>query len=227
MMVLTYPHKIIKLSSMEMSRGGRSMSKFGVGVGDDFPVDDGNGQGADQGPPRDEREEFEDWKRRREAHRARHEQYRQQRAEWQERKSAFKEKIRAAARESFGDGRHDDDRHYGGWQAGPRRSHFPFFLWPAIGLMIPILIIALLVAIIAAVFKSPFVFLGLVLLAFLFFGFRHHHWAGPGHGHWHDRDRWRRRDNGYDVDLKPSSASTSEPKQTPSSSAAAPQDGGK
>jgi hypothetical protein len=207
------------------------MSKFGVGVGDDFPVDDGNGQGAggDQGPPRDDREEFEEWKRRREAHRARREQVRQQRAEWQERKRAFKEKIRAAARESFGDGRHDGERHYYGWHSGQRRSHFPFFLWPAIGLMIPILLIALLVAIIAAVFKSPFMFLGLVLLAFLFFGFRAHHWAGPGHGRWHDRDhgrdRWRGRDDGYDFDLKPSSSSTNDPKQTPPAPPPAPQTG--
>jgi hypothetical protein len=209
------------------------MSKFGVGVGDDFPVDDGSGrgEGGDQGPPRDEREEFEEWKRRREAHRARREQYRQQRAEWQERKRAFKEKIRAAARESFGDGRYDDDRRYDGdrryygWHGGYRRSHFPFFMLPALGLMIPILIIAVLVAVIAAVFKSPFVFLSLVLLAFLFFGFRHHRWAGPGHRHWHGHDRWH--GDGYDFDLKPTSSSTSGPAQTPPAPPAAPQDGGK
>lgn len=203
------------------------MSKFGVGVGDDFPVDDGNGrgEGGDQGPPRDEREEFEDWKRRREAHRARREQYRQQRAEWQERKRAFKEKIRAAARESFGDARYDDDRGYRGWHSGHRRSRFPFFLWPAIGIMIPILFIALLVAIIAAVFKSPFVFLGLVLLAFMFFGFRHHRWAGPGHRHWHGH--WHGGSDGYDFDLKPTSSSTGGSTQTPPAPPAAPQDGGK
>jgi hypothetical protein len=209
------------------------MSKFGVGVGDDFPVDDGNGQGAsgDQGGPRDDREEFEEWKRRRAAHRARREEYRRQREEWQQRKRAFKEKIRAAARESFGDGRYDDDRRYYGWHGGFRRSRFPFFLLPAIGLMIPVLLIALLVAIIAAIFKSPFVFLALVLLAFMVFGYRAHRWAGPGH-HWHGRDwhdhgrdRWRGRDDGYDFDLKPSSSSTTEPKQTPPSPPPTPQAG--
>lgn len=205
------------------------MSKFGVGVGDDFPVDDGNGQGAsgDQGPPRDDREEFEEWKRRREAHRARREQYRQQREEWRERKRAFKEKIRAAARESFGEGRYDGDHHYYGWHSGQRRSHFPFFLWPAIGLMIPILLVALLVALVAAIFKSPFMFLALVLAAFLFFGFRGHRWASHGHWHGHDHGRghWHGRDDGYDFDLKPTSSSTNEPKQTPPTPPPAPQDG--
>ncbi|MBS0273212.1 MAG: hypothetical protein JSR55_02160 [Proteobacteria bacterium] len=49
-------------------------------------------------------------------------------------------------------------------------------------------------SVIAAVFKSPFLFLGLVVLAFLFFGFHHHH-------HRHDDFRGSYRD--YDFDLKP------------------------
>src|ERR1700761_3413483 len=90
------------------------MSKFGVGVGDDFPVDDGSGQnaGANQGEPRDDRAEYEEWKRRKEAHRAQREQWHAQREEWRNRKRAFKERVRAAARESFGD--HWDERHHGG-----------------------------------------------------------------------------------------------------------------
>ena len=39
------------------------MSKIGVGVGDDFPVDDGAPKNTSE-PPRDDRAEFEEWKRR-------------------------------------------------------------------------------------------------------------------------------------------------------------------
>src|ERR1700761_7731458 len=145
------------------------MSKFGVGVGEDFPVDDGSGPGAgaNQGQPRDDRAEYEDWKRRREAHRAQHEQWHAQREEWRQRKHAFKEKIRAAARESFGDDY--DDRHggrgFGRGRFGGRgvfgygRHGFPFGL-----ALIPVLGIVLVVALIAAIIKSPFVFLALALL---------------------------------------------------------------
>ncbi|HEY5339360.1 MAG TPA: hypothetical protein VIJ85_14220 [Rhizomicrobium sp.] len=200
------------------------MSKFGVGVGDDFPVDDGSGNaaGGDQAP-RDDREDYEEWKRRREAHRAQREQWRAQREEWRNRKRAFKEKVRAAARESFGAGRddYDDVRHDGG-RYGYRRHRFPFFLWPMVGLLIPILVIGLLISLIAAIFKSPFLFLALILAAFLVFGFRRHHWAG--HRGWHDHGRGR----DYDFDLKPSRA----PSQPPQPSVVvtpppAPQDGGK
>ena len=171
------------------------MSKFGVGVGDDFPVDDGSGNepGRDQARPEDERAEYEEWKRRRDAHRAQRDEWRRQREEWRERKRAFKERVRQAARESFGprDGDYEYERHYG-WRSGrSHRSGFPFLVWPAIGLLIPILIIALLVSVIAAVFKSPFLFLGLVVLAFLFFGYHHHH----------RHDDFRGPD--YDFDLKP------------------------
>jgi hypothetical protein len=60
-----------------------------------------------------------------------------------------------------------------------------------VGLLIPVLIVATFLAIIAAVFKSPFVFLGLIALGFLFFTHRHHHRRG-----YHGR--------GYDFDLRPS-----------------------
>jgi hypothetical protein len=168
------------------------MSKFGVGVGDDFPVDDGRGN--DQAQPQDDRAEFEEWKRRRDAHRAQREEWRRQREEWRERKRAFKERVRQAARESFGPRAGDyEDRHYYGWRSGRGRGGFPFLVWPAIGLLIPVLIVAIFISIIAAVFKSPFLFLGLVALAFLFFGYRHHHH--------HDDFRGPYRD--YDFDLKP------------------------
>lgn len=177
------------------------MSKFGIGVGDDFPVDDGRGNepGRDQAPPPDDRAEYEEWKRRRDAHRAQREEWRRQRDEWRERKRAFKERVREAARESFGSraGEYEYGHHYG-WRSGrSRRGGFPFLVWPAIGLLIPILIIALLVSVIAAVFKSPFLFLGLIALGFLFFGYRHHHHHDDFRGHHRD----------YDFDLKPSRGS--------------------
>lgn len=174
------------------------MSKFGVGVGDDFPVDDGRGNaaGADQGQradnPGDDRAEYEEWKRRRDAQRAQRDEWRRQRDGWKARKRAFKERVRAAARESFG--QEWDDYRRGQNRFDGHRHRFPFFFWPVFGLLIPILIVAIFISLISAVFKSPFLFLGLVLLAFLFFSHRHHHY----------RDRYR--DFGprdYDFDLKP------------------------
>lgn len=174
------------------------MSKYGVGVGDDFPVGDpgrGNQQGGDQGPPRDDHEEFEEWKRRRDEYRARREEWRKQREEWHARKRAFKEKVRQAARESFGArGSDDRDRYYYGGRG--RHGRFPFFLWPAIGLIIPILILALIVSLIAAIFKSPFAFLALMALGIGFFMWRHGHYQHHDYGFGGTcRD--------YDFDLKP------------------------
>jgi hypothetical protein len=195
------------------------MSKFGVGVGDDFPVDDGSGQGADgnQGPSGDDRADYEEWKRRREAHRASREQWRAQREEWRGRRRAFKEKIRAAARESFGDDW--EDRRY-------RRRAYHGFRFPLLAL-IPILGLVLVVSLIAAILKSPFIFLALAGVAIFFIAHHrdHRHFAGHGR-HWHGRD--------YDFDLKPSHGPqpptgngtivTPPPSQTPPP---APQDGGK
>jgi hypothetical protein len=210
------------------------MSKFGVGVGDDFPVDDGNGQGAsgNQGQPRDDRADYEEWKRRREAHRAQREQWRAQREEWRNRKRAFKEKIRAAARESFGDDW--EDRRYGRGGFGYGRRGFPFGV-----ALIPVLGIVLVVALFAAIIKSPFVFLALALVGFFFFAHRFHHHGHrfAGHGwHGHDRHGHDRHGRDYDFDLKPSpeaktnndAAVTPPPTQTsPQTPPSAPQDGGK
>jgi hypothetical protein len=216
---------------MEMSQGGQSMSKFGVGVGDEFPVDDGSGPGAggDQGP--DDRAQYEAWKRRKEAYRAQREQWRAQREEWRSRKHAFKEKVRAAARESFGDDW--DERRYGRRGYGYGRRGFGLSLFA----LIPLLGLVLMVALIAAIIKSPFVFLALALGGFFLFAYRHHRHDHnfAGHG-WHGPDRDGR---SYDFDLKPSRAPqapkdnnadynnvivTPPPSQTPPQS---PQDGGK
>jgi hypothetical protein len=135
------------------------MNKIGVGVGDDFPVDDGNGGGQPgaQGP-RSEQEEFEDWKRRRDAWRAEREQWRAQRDAWRARKRAFKEKVRAAARESFGDSAN--------WHHGYDRRGEPYYHWRprfwGLWALIPIFAILLFLSLIAAIFKSPFLFLALI-----------------------------------------------------------------
>ena len=148
------------------------MSKIGVGVGEDFPVDDGHGAGA-AGPqgPRSEQEEFEDWKRRRDQWRSQREQWRAQRDEWRARKRAFKQKIREAAHESFGqewDGyRYEQYRRSRGF--GP--------IWA----VIPILGIVLFISLIAAIFKAPFVFLGVIAICAVVcahhnrYRFRHHY----------------------------------------------------
>ncbi|HEY2069635.1 MAG TPA: hypothetical protein VGG48_08795 [Rhizomicrobium sp.] len=155
------------------------MSKIGVGIGDDFPVDDeGNGSnaGGPQGAPRSEQEEFEDWKRRRDAHRAEREQWRASREEWRAKKRTFKQKVREAARESFG-GDYDRWRHERYGRDGHRHGWYP-----ALWLLVPILALALFISLISAIFKAPFLFLGLIAIAAVLFNQRRWLW----HGDWHD-----------------------------------------
>jgi hypothetical protein len=161
------------------------MSKVGVGVGEDFPVDDGNGgaQGGGQGP-RDERAEFEEWKRRRDAWRSEREAARAERDAWRARKRAFKQKIRDAARESFGDGAN--------WRDGYGRHGESYYHWrprfSALWMLVPVVGLLLFFSLVAAIFKAPFAFLALILIgAFLFAHqgrghFRHHHGFGRDYG---------------------------------------------
>jgi Flp pilus assembly protein TadB len=105
------------------------MSKIGVGVGDEFPVDDG----APKPPPTNpdpaaqeqaDRAEFEEWKHRRDAYRAQREAWRASREEWRRRRHDWKDQWRAqrrAWRDEFHDGRHGRSRgaypfHYGPWR---------------------------------------------------------------------------------------------------------------
>ena len=170
------------------------MSKIGVGVGEDFPVDDGHGggQGAGQGAPRSEQEEFEDWKRRREQWRAQREQWRSQRDEWRARKRAFKQKIREAAQENFG--QEWDSHRYAQYRRA--RHWYPF--WP-IWAVIPIVGIVLFVSLIAAIFKAPFLFLGLIAICAI------------AYGH-HNNFRFHR----YDYDMPRGPIVTPPPKSDPS-----------
>jgi hypothetical protein len=146
------------------------MSKIGVGIGDDFPLDDGHGggaggsqgAGASQDTPQSERDEFEAWKRRRDARRAEREYWRSQREEWRARKREFKRRIREAARESFGDRGDWHDRY------GDGHYHWRPRFW-GLWLLVPVLGILLFFSLVSAVFKAPFVFLALVAIGAFFF----------------------------------------------------------
>jgi hypothetical protein len=105
------------------------MSKIGVNIGEDFPVEDpsrtsgpadqsqpspddrqqsADGDGAANGS--DDRDEFERWKWWREGEQHWQEDVRNARAEWEARKRAFKENIRAAVHDAMGS--HVNGRHH-------------------------------------------------------------------------------------------------------------------
>ena len=169
------------------------MSKIGVGVGEDFPVDDGAGK---TGPGDDDRAEYETWKRRRDAWRARREQWRadqdewrQRRDEWRARRRAFKEKVRNAARETFGP-EYDAYR-----DARGRYGHY----WPFSYGLLRILGIVLVIALISEIFRAPLLFLALIGGAWFFLFHRRHGYAHAG----------------YDFDAQPAPQSSAQPAQPP------------
>jgi len=179
------------------------MGKIGVGVGDDFPVDDENGgaSGGQQGPANqrseaDDRAEYEMWKRRRDAWRAEREARRAEREAWKARKRAFKRKLKEAIHDSFGDedyrgdyrGRDWNDRYDGRGRAG-----HPFgWRWagPAalLAIVVPFLILMLVFALISAAFKAPFVILAVCAIVWIVYGMRHHHRHDRGYRYYYDGD---------------------------------------
>jgi hypothetical protein len=132
------------------------MSKIGVNVGEEFPVEDpshGCNSSDQSQPSRDshsqngdrdarpngchDRAEFERWKWRREGERLWQDDVRNERTEWEARKQAFKEKIRAAVHEAVGNhvnGRHHAWGHTWRWR-----------LWPlgTVGMSIAVLALAM------------------------------------------------------------------------------------
>ena len=62
-----------------------------------FPVDDGAPKNTGE-PPRDDRAEFEEWKRRRDSYRAQREAWRAQREEWRNRRDEWKAHWKAQGR---------------------------------------------------------------------------------------------------------------------------------
>ena len=151
------------------------MSKIGVGVGDDFPVDDGAPKN-DSGPqaPRDDRAEFEEWKHRRDAYRAQKDAWRAQREEWRARRDDWKAHIKAQSR-AWRDDFREDIRAGAGEFAGPygryrRRGYFPFY-----GLLMRILFAVAAIALIVFVFAHiGYILVGLLAVAVLFAAWHHY-----------------------------------------------------
>lgn len=198
------------------------MGKIGVGVGEDFPVDDGDGNtaaGAQGAAPGDDRAEFEAWKRARDDERRYREEKQRRHEEWHQRSRDFKDKLRAAAHESFGrDFRHDDsdwhDRHVHGFRA---MRYWPVGLGIAVlAIGIPVLVIALFFSLISAAFKAPFVILALLAMAAFFVWHRAHHHSFGHYGR-HDgrHGRYRYYDDS-DIQTPP------RPQQPPQPPAVAP-----
>jgi hypothetical protein len=141
------------------------MSKYGVGVGDDFPVDDGRGRG--QQGPEDDRAEFEEWKRRRDAWRAQREAYRAQGEEWRRRRDEWRaqwKEQRRAWRDQYRDT-------YRGFGDDSRRWHPPFYM--GYGLWRALWIIALIGLVIFAFQHLGVIIVGMLALAALFYAYHH------------------------------------------------------
>jgi Flp pilus assembly protein TadB len=139
------------------------MSKLGVGVGDEFPIDDGNPAGGNaSGGPGTNNPDYEarraEWRRQREAWREQRRQLRDQwRAEWREKKRAFKEEMRAKYGEDF-------DLHgygHGGYGRYWRGHHLLRFLF-----------ILGLIMIVITLLNHVVVLFGLVVLAGLYLAYR-------------------------------------------------------
>jgi hypothetical protein len=136
------------------------MTKIGVGVGEDFPMEDRpSGQGGGEGPPGgcgwSQDWDSAEW-------RARREEWRQQRREWRARHREWRGNFRAEMRA----------RGYGGWYFFP---------------LVPIIVIAFLLTLlvtglITVIASAPVVVFGLILAGVLYAVHRHH----PLHRYAHD-----------------------------------------
>jgi len=139
------------------------MTKIGVGVGEDFPVDEG-AQRPQPGPhsgPEPEGHPCYDHDAWRQWRRQRYEWRRQWRAEWRSRRRAFKEQLRQSIYENFGPEAEAEFRH---------RHH-----WPHVSLyaLVPVLAIAGGIAVLIALIDHPLVLLALIGGAILFAVWKH------------------------------------------------------
>jgi hypothetical protein len=164
------------------------MSKIGVGVGDEFPVDDGNkpnnannnGTGATgSGAPPDDRAEFEEWKRRRDADRAQREQWRAQREDWHRRKDEWKQQWREQRRTwrdqmraQHGDGANGDFAYPYGGRRYYGRGRFPWF-FGGHGVARLLGLFAVIALVIFAISHIGYIIAGLVAVAVLFAAYHH------------------------------------------------------
>jgi hypothetical protein len=146
------------------------MGKLGVGIGDDFPVDDGKPENGSPDP--DYEKQREEWRRKSdEWHRAREEwreRRRQWRDEWRKKKREFRQEMKARYGDAF-----DDHDHYNHWHTD---SHH----------VMRIIAIVALIAVTIMIFSHIYLLFGLLVLAGLYFayrgGFDHFdfpHHAGP------------------------------------------------
>jgi hypothetical protein len=153
------------------------MSKIGVGIGEDFPVDDGQprasrGDGREDGPrregyqgdyrPRDDgRDDDAEYAARREAHRAWREQRREWKRQWRDEWRARRRDFRDRFKDSYYDGA---SRPYWGF------GH-PFYWGPrSTGRVIAIVAV---VAIVALAFSHIYLILGGLVLLALFWAAHH------------------------------------------------------
>jgi hypothetical protein len=127
------------------------MGKLGVGIGDEFPIDDGKQAGSE--PPRDA-----DYEKRREEYRKARDAWREQRRQWRdawrEKRRAFREDMRA--------------RHGGDY------DHHDFHDYHAFGPHHVARILAIAGTIILAIilFSHIYLLFGLIVLAGLYYAYR-------------------------------------------------------
>ncbi len=138
------------------------MSKLGVGVGDEYPIDDGNpaGGSAASGPGNSGYEARRaEWYEQRAAWRERRRQQRDAwRAEWREKKRAFKEEMRAKYGEDFDPHCYGMGGHHGRYWRGHH--------------LLPLLFILGLIMIVFTLLNHVVVLFGLIVLAGLFLAYR-------------------------------------------------------
>ena len=145
------------------------MGKLGVGVGDDFPIDEG--QGPANGPAPDYEKQREEWRRQREEwHRSR-EEWRERRRQWRDAWRQKKREFRAEMKARYGDAYDDDHHHH--WHYDSHQ-------------FMRVIAIVGLVAVTIMIFSHIYMLFGLLVLAGLYFayrgGFDHFdfpHHAGP------------------------------------------------
>lgn len=144
------------------------MGKFGVGIGDEFPIEDqkpSENAGGPSGPgdPDYERRR-EEWRKAREAWRDQRRQWREEwRARWREHKRAIREEMRAR----YGDDAyafygHDRWHSHGGWHGSYGGHRF----------LLHALMIAGLVALAIAIFSHLYIVFGLAVLGALYYAYR-------------------------------------------------------
>ncbi len=154
------------------------MSKIGVGVGDDFPVDDGsnpntnNSNNPGSEPPRDDRAEFEEWKRRRDAYRGQREQWRAQHDEWQRRKAEWKEQWRESRRAWRDQQRETYDGGFAYPQMGRRQRGGGWF-FGGHGLMRLLGLFLVVALVVFAISHIGYILAGLAAVAVLFVAYHH------------------------------------------------------